>query len=293
MGDTRPDPRSRNDAVVMRPNMAEAVPTCSASRHRQDRFFLSRSCRPTACWNVWCCLLALVLAGLAAGCGGTPAIVHEMTPEDLAAAPSQSGFQYVDRYLIQVGDRMRIEFLSDPEPSTNASEVTVRPDGRISLRGVDDVLAAGVTPAELDSVLTRQFARLLVDPELSVIVESFSREKVYVLGEVERPREIELNGPITLLQAISAAGGYLTTANLGNIVVVRPLPDGQVAAMKVDMLATAQAGKTAAPVVLHAQDVVIVPRTAIAKVGVFVEQYFENLNPALLTAFWVDRIYTK
>jgi protein involved in polysaccharide export with SLBB domain len=99
-------------------------------------------------------------------------------------------FEYEQEYRIRVGDEIRIEFLSDIEPSTNASRVVVRPDGRISLRGVDVVLAAGLTPAELDAALTDGFSKILVDPSLSVIIDRFAGEMIYVVGQVKNPREV-------------------------------------------------------------------------------------------------------
>jgi polysaccharide export outer membrane protein len=238
-------------------------------------------------------LLLIDLVPLIAGCG--PKVrVEELSLEEAAERqPVDTYFEQRPEYRIQVGDRMRIEFLSDPEPSRNASEVTVRPDGRISLRGVDDVQAAGRTPAELDSTLTARFARLLVDPEISVILEDFARETIYVLGEVNRPREIQTVGPMGLLQAIASAGGYKLGANRNDVVIVRRLEGGRIGAFKVDTEPLMEANQDAQGVVLHAQDVVIVPKTNITKVGDFVTQYFEAINPALLTAFWVDRIINE
>ncbi len=239
------------------------------------------------CAYLWGAVLATVLA---AGCGGGP----PRAQSDIAASGRALGidpnFEYLPEYRIRVGDEMLIEFLSDPEPATSASAVVVRPDGRISVRNVDDVLAAGLTPAELDSVLTESFASLLVDPELSIVVRGFAREKVYVMGAVKTPREVDLKGPISLLQALSAAGGFVRGANRNDVVVVRRLPGGELNAFKVDAEPIMEGKPGAREVSLYAQDVVIVPQTNIAKVGDFVAQYFEAINPALLTAFWVDRI---
>jgi polysaccharide export outer membrane protein len=185
---------------------------------------------------------------------------------------------------------MRIEFLSDPEPATSASTVVVRPDGRISLRNVDDVLAAGLTPAELDAVLTDRFGLLLVDPELSVIVEHFARERIYVLGEVARPREIELAGPMSLAQALASAGGLKKGADRNQIVVIRRQPAGELESFMIDAEPIMEGRADAREISLIAQDVVIVPKSGISKAGEFVSLYFESLTPVLLTMFWINEI---
>jgi polysaccharide export outer membrane protein len=200
-------------------------------------------------------------------------------------------YEYQTEYRIRVGDEIVIEFFSDPDPAEDASRAIVRPDGRISVRGVDDVLAAGKTPAGLDSVLTAGFAKILVDPALSVIITRFAGERVFVLGEVTSPREIPLSGPLTALQAIAASGGFTVKANRSEVVLVRPLGGGRVAAVKLNierMLTDPGSGQDLA---LRGQDVLLVPRSTIGKVGDYVELYFKNINPAFITVLTLSEIY--
>jgi polysaccharide export outer membrane protein len=227
-------------------------------------------------------------------CGGPN--IRELKPGEPVPAANREfnpAFEYQPEYRIRVGDELRIEFLSDPEPATNASRVVVRPDGRVSLRGVDDVLAAGMTPAQLDSTLTSRFGRLLIDPALSVIVDRFSSERVYVLGEVRSPREIPIAGPISILQAIASAGGFMEGANRKEIVVVRRLGSGQLAGFMVDAERIMSDPVKAQELPLRAQDVVIVPKSAVAKVGEFVSLYFRNLNPSLITVLTIEEIIER
>ncbi len=229
---------------------------------------------------------------MAVACGGPN--VRELRPGDPAPLSDREfdpAFEYEPKYLIRVGDELRVEFLSDNEPATNASRVVVRPDGRISLRGVDDVLAAGRTPAELDSVLTSGFGKLLVDPSLSVIVDTFSSERVYIVGEVRAPREIQLKGPLTLLQGLAAAGGFEVGANREEVVIIRREGKGRLTAFKVNTEAIMQNPEQSQELALRGQDIVIVPKSAVGKVGEFVTLYFRDVaNPALLTLLAIDEI---
>ncbi len=233
-----------------------------------------------------------MLATLACG-GPTIKELHRGEAPPAANQEFDPALEYQNEYRIRVGDEIRIEFLSDPEPATNASLVIVRPDGRLSLRGVDDVLAAGATPAELDSALTERFGKLLVDPSLSVILTRFSGERIYVLGEVRAPREIVLQGPLTLLQAIASAGGFLEGAKRSDVVVVRHLGSGRLAAFRVDAKQIMTNPTMAQELALRAQDVVIVPKTRVAKLGEFVGQYFRNVNPAFISVLTVEEIIER
>ncbi len=237
--------------------------------------------------------LALLLFTACAG----PTHVRELRPGDPVPAPSREfdpAFEYEPEYLVRVGDEIRIEFLSDAEPSNNASRVVVRPDGRISMRGVDDVLAAGRTPAGLDSVLTASFAKILVDPSLSVIVDRFSAEKIYMVGSVRTPREIQLAGPLSLLQGIAAAGGFLEGANRKEVVVIRRQDQGRLAAFKIDTDKILNNPEKSRELALRGQDIVYVPRSGVGQVGDFVTLYFRDVvNPLLLTLLSIDELHTR
>jgi protein involved in polysaccharide export with SLBB domain len=223
--------------------------------------------------------------------------VRELKPGDPvppARTTFDPAFEYEPQYLIRVGDEIRIEFLSDAEPANSASRVTVRPDGRISMRGVDDVLAAGRTPAQLDSVLTAGFAKILVDPSLSVIVDHFSAEKVFVIGSVRSPREIQLEGPLSLMQGIAAAGGFVEGANRKEVVIIRRQDQGQLAAFRIDTDRILNHPAESRELALRGQDIVYVPRSPVGQVGDFVTLYFHDVvNPLLLTLLSIDELHAR
>ena len=83
----------------------------------------------------------------------------------LASAPEKP-----PQYFIQSGDQLQIKFFYNPELN---EAVTVRPDGKISLQLVDEVQAAGLTPAQLDDFLTDRYSKELKKPAITVIVGSF------------------------------------------------------------------------------------------------------------------------
>lgn len=99
--------------------------------------------------------------------------------------------------------------------------VPVRPDGRISLPLLNDVQAAGLTPAELTHVLTERLSRHLTDPRVSVIVQEIHSFKVSVIGEVKTPGRYELKSEATVLDVLARAGGFTEFASRSRILILR------------------------------------------------------------------------
>jgi polysaccharide biosynthesis/export protein len=100
--------------------------------------------------------------------------------------------------------------------------VQVRPDGMISLPLIDEVAAAGLTPAQFRDVLAKRQAEFIPSPDVSVIVTDVRSYKVPVLGEVVKPGRFELKSYTTILDVLAQAGGFTQFAGRGSIIVFRP-----------------------------------------------------------------------
>jgi polysaccharide export outer membrane protein len=179
-------------------------------------------------------------------------------------------------YVLQVGDLIAVKFYRNPELN---EEVTVRPDGKISLQLMDDVPAAGLSPAALGEELARRYEPELKEAHVNVIVKTFASHRIFVAGEVGRQGTVELGSGLTLYRAIQQAGGFLKSANRKQVVLIRRDPGGKEIGHAIDLRAVESGEEPAADVVLQAQDVVFVPRSRIANVNLFVEQYVRNNLP--------------
>jgi polysaccharide export outer membrane protein len=179
-------------------------------------------------------------------------------------------------YRLGEGDLLAVKFYGNPELN---EEVMVRPDGAISLPFVGDVPAAGMTPAELDRDLARRFTGELARPRVAVIVREFGNQRVFVAGEVAKPGLLPLRGPLTLFQAVAAAGGLLPTARRQQVVLIRTDAQGGRRGRSVDLRPVESGERPDLDVPLAPLDIVFVPRTRIASVDLFVEQYIRQLLP--------------
>jgi len=121
-------------------------------------------------------------------------------------------------YLIGAQDVLDINVWKEPDLSRS---VPVRPDGKISLPLLNDVQAAGLTPSELTVQIAAGLNKFMNNPQVTVIVSQINSQRIYILGEVARPGAFALVPGMTVLQALSDAGGLTTFANSKKIYVMR------------------------------------------------------------------------
>jgi polysaccharide export outer membrane protein len=127
-------------------------------------------------------------------------------------------------YVIGPADLLDISVWKEPELTRT---VPVRPDGRISLPLLNDVQAAGETPTQLATHVTESLKRYVTDPQVTVIVTAINSQRIYLLGEVTRAGAYPLLPGMTVLQAISSAGGLTQYARTQKIYVLRDGDSGQ------------------------------------------------------------------
>jgi polysaccharide export outer membrane protein len=99
--------------------------------------------------------------------------------------------------------------------------VPVRPDGKISLPLLNDIQAAGLTPGQLAAAITEGLKKFITNPQVTVIVSQINSQRVYIVGEALRPGAYPLLPGMTVLQALSSAGGFTMFANTKKIYVLR------------------------------------------------------------------------
>ena len=213
-------------------------------------------------------ILGLAMTG---GCatyaeyGGVPTL-EENIATPVATAP----------YRIEAGDSLQVRFYRNPELD---QLVTVRPDGYVSLPFVDDVKVVGKTPGEVDTDLTQRYRGELAVPDVSVIVTAFGGQRIYVGGEVGSEGVHPLPGGLTLYQAIDQAGGFLDTAHRRQVIVIRRGADGKPTGHSIDLRQVEHGTEPEKDILLQPYDVVYVPKSKIANINLFIQQYIRGLLP--------------
>jgi protein involved in polysaccharide export with SLBB domain len=222
-------------------------------------------------------LLLSLGACVTTGGGPSPGVSHSVDdPASEAGVSSHDVSVQEQEYRIHVGDQLEIKFYYNPELN---EAVIVRPDGRISMQLVHEIRVAGMTPAELSGLLAKKYADEIKTPEITVIVRSFSAQKVHVGGEVSNPGILDLIGTMTVLQAVSSSGGFLDTARTEDVMVIRRNANNKPLVLSVNLKKVIDGSDVQQDVTLMPSDLVYVPKSQIANVNQWVNQYIRKNIP--------------
>ena len=124
-----------------------------------------------------------------------------------------------DDYLIGAGDVLHVNVWKQQEVSLPS--VVVRPDGRITVPLIKDVEVGGSTPRQAEKVIAEQLAQFIVGVDVTVVVTAINSKKIYILGGVKKEGPIPYTYRMTVLQALSEAGGLTDYAKRKKIYVLR------------------------------------------------------------------------
>lgn len=157
--------------------------------------------------------LVLLLFASFAAAQGAPAQKPNTPPQPAASVSPVDA-----NYKIGPQDVLRIDVWKEPDISRI---IPVRPDGKISVPLLNDVQASGLTAMELAASLRDGLSKYLTNPQVTVTVNEINSRRVYITGEVLHPGTFPLLPDMTVLQAVSGAGGFTQFAKLKNIYVLR------------------------------------------------------------------------
>jgi len=185
----------------------------------------------------------------------TPKEKKANNPDSTQEAQPSSASTADPTYVIGPEDVLDVNVWKEPDVSRT---VPVRPDGKISLPLINDVQAAGMTPPELAKSVSEQLRKFVTDPQVTVIVTAINSQRVFVVGEVLRAGAFPLIPGMTVLQALSSAGGFTTFANVKNIRVMRQV-NGKRVELPFNYRQVVKGDKGGEDIVLQPGDTVIVP----------------------------------
>lgn len=168
-------------------------------------------------------------------------------------APKVGATNVAADYRLVVGDKLRIEVYKDIQLSQS---LQIRPDGKITLPLVGDIVAAGYTPMALRDSIATSLKEYITNPVVTVIVVETEPQTISVIGEVNHPGVLQMKKPLTMLDALAMAGGFKDFANTKNITVQRTTATGVQRIPFNYKDAIKQEGK---PMYVQPGDIIIVP----------------------------------
>jgi polysaccharide biosynthesis/export protein len=168
-------------------------------------------------------------------------------------------------YTVKPGDVLSISVWKEPDlqgpagPGGGPPGVLVRPDGMFSFPLAGQMDARGKTVQELQQMLTEKLRKFISDPVVTVSVQEIKGNKVYVIGQVNKPGDFVVNPRVDVMQALSMAGGTTPFASLGDIMILRRTDTGQQQALPFRYTEVVRGRNLDQNITLQAGDVVVVP----------------------------------
>ncbi len=164
-------------------------------------------------------LRVVAVAALAAATPASPLLaLAPQQPSPAPTAPAGPTVKPPPDYVIGPEDVLGVMFWRDKDMTT---DVTVRPDGKITLPLVGDLQAAGLSPEGLAQEITKAATKFIEAPSITVVVRQINSRKVFITGEVAHPGAYPLLAPMTVMQLIALAGGLSEYADKGSISILR------------------------------------------------------------------------
>ncbi len=166
----------------------------------------------------------------------------------------------------------------------NVPETTIRPDGKVTFPPVGEVVAAGLTVAELSSQLTEKLGKFYVNPIVNVGVKTFGTTRIYIVGQVTRPGAYDLEKSHTLMDAIGKAEGWTQEALKTKVYIIRN--GSQDNPLKVNLLDLLKRGDTSKNYVLNSGDIVYLTNNGKIDIN---KDVLPMVSPIWLIRHWMNQ----
>lgn len=185
-----------------------------------------------------------------------PANQPSAVPGDASAVKPAGETARGDDYVIGEGDVLQVSVWGEPLASVQSA--TVRPDGKISMPLIKDITVAGLTPAKVESNVQEQLSKVIRAPDVTVIVAQINSKKIFLTGAVKKEGPLKYTYKMTVLQAISEAGGLTDYAKRKNIYILHT-ENGRQFRLPFDYTAVLKGEKMEQNILLSPGDTIVVP----------------------------------
>lgn len=240
----------------------------------------SRTARPRGVLRL--ALLLLLGGTMLGGCTSTSGRTPMLTGQELSFTQvNPEGFrpwtQTTPVYRIGPGDKLRVKFAVTREMD---EDLVVSPDGTVGIRAVGQVKAEGMTLSGLQETIRVAARREVTDQRVVVSLEDSASSKIYVGGMVAHPGLYKISEMrLSSLEAVMLAGGFTDEARLGEVALIRRDPSNRAMLKVINVREMIETGTDGADVPLVAGDILYVPRSDIAELNLWIDQFINKVVP--------------
>lgn len=180
------------------------------------------------------------------------------------------------QYRLRQGDVIELTFQLCPEFN---QDLTVQPDGQISLRGVPAINVEGQSLSEVTASVTTAYSSIMREPVVAVALKDFEKPYFIAAGEVNKPGKYDLRSSLTVTEALAIAGGFDQNAKHSQVVLFRPVGEERFAARIVDIKRIAADRDLNQDLRMLPGDVLYVPKSKLSSIRPFLPGTNVFLNP--------------
>jgi polysaccharide biosynthesis/export protein len=177
-------------------------------------------------------------------------------------------------YRLRPSDVVEISFTVAPEFNQN---LTVQPDGFVTLKDAGMVEVQGLNLAEFSEAVQKAYRGYLHDPQVAVLLKDFDRPYFVVGGQVGRPGKYELRSDITVAEAVEIAGGFTAQSKHSQVVLFRRVNDSLMETHLLNLKKMLKENSLKEDLHLQPGDMVFVPQNEISKIARFLSKPSVNM----------------
>lgn len=205
-------------------------------------------------------LTLFIFCFLFLGCGGKTAVKNtNAIISNQQISKEIENLKNSQDYLIQPGDLVEIKVYKEDDMDRTLRVAT---NGSITFPLIGNIRIAGFTVSAAEHRLEKALQEYLKTPSVSFLIKEYANKTVYVLGQVKKPSSITIlpEKTMTLLEAITSAGGFTDVAAISKVKILR-MEDGEQKSIEVDVSQITKEGNKQLDVPLKPSDVVFVPQS--------------------------------
>lgn len=185
----------------------------------------------------------------------------------LAVGETESWTAWSGRYRLTPTDVLELTFPHVPEFN---QEVTVQPDGYVTLKAAGDLRVQGRTLPEVQQQLYAAYEPILREPVINIVLKDFEKPFFIVAGEVKTPGKFELRGALTVTQALAVAGGFSKEAKHSQVVLFRRFSPEMLEVKQIDVKAMYSRRNLDEDQYIRPGDTIFVPRNLLSRIAPFI-----------------------
>lgn len=181
------------------------------------------------------------------------------------SSPALTGVRH-PLYRLRRSDVVELSFTFSPQFD---QQLTIQPDGFVTLKGIGQLYAEGKTVPEFEDAVRLAYTGTLHDPEVSVLLKDFDKPSFIAAGEVNRPGKYELRAETTVTEAVAIAGGFTPRSKHSQVVLFRRVSQGVVESHLLNIKSLLQSRSLQEDIYLRPGDLLFVPQNLISKIRQF------------------------